>query len=85
MILFLDSFSSKISALAKNGISNGYTGAELVAICRDAALRSIEDMDNGKIEDPIICMNHLIQSIGDMKPRTSVEMLQFYESFRGRH
>jgi len=43
-----------ISALAKNSISYGYTGAELVAICRDAALRFIEEMGNGKNENPII-------------------------------
>ncbi len=80
-----NSRSSKVSALAKDSISSGYTGAELIAICRDAALRAIGDMDDGKVENPTIRMNHLIESIGDMKPRTSVEMLQFYESYRGRH
>lgn len=77
--------TSQISALASDNVSNGYSGAEIVAICRDAALHAIGEMDDGVIKKPQIHMNHLLRSINDMKPRTTKEMLQFYASFRGRH
>ena len=62
--------------------SKGYTGAEIVALCRDAALRAIGEMDEGDIDRPQVHMRHLLQSIADMKPRTTEKMLQFYDSFR---
>lgn len=73
------------SALASDELSKGYSGAEIIALCRDAALHAIGEMDDGNIDRPQICMRHLLQSINDMKPRTTKEMLKFYESFRGRH
>lgn len=73
-----------VSVLAKDDLSKGYSGAEIVAICRDAALHAIGEMDDGFIDAPQIRMQHLLRSITDMKPRTTPEMLSFYESFR-RH
>ena len=66
-------------------IASGGTGAEIIALCRDAALHAIGEMDVGIITKPQIHMKHLLMSIKDMKPRTTPEMLRFYESFRGRH
>ncbi|EJK59909.1 hypothetical protein THAOC_19814 [Thalassiosira oceanica] len=62
--------------------SKGYTGAEIVALCRDAALRAIGEMDEGDTDRPQIQMRHLLRSIADTKPRTTEKMLQFYDSFR---
>ncbi|KAL7542176.1 hypothetical protein ACHAXR_011597 [Thalassiosira sp. AJA248-18] len=73
-----------ISAVASDDISKGYSGAEIVALCRDAALHAIGEMDDGYLDRPQIHMRHLLQSIKDTKPRTTKEMLSFYESFRGR-
>jgi len=73
-----------ISALACDDISNGYSGAEIIALCRDAALHAITEMDDGYIDRPQIHMEHLIRSINDMKPRTTKEMLDFYKTFRER-
>eukprot|EP00804_Cyclotella_cryptica_P000553 CCRYP_009971-RB/>CCRYP_009971-RB protein AED:0.02 eAED:0.02 QI:1196/1/1/1/1/1/3/90/701 len=73
-----------LSVLASDEISKGYSGAEIIAICRDAALHAIGEMDDQCVT-PQICMKHLLRSMSDMKPRTTSEMLQFYESFRGRH
>ena len=74
---------SQISALSSDNVSKGYSGAEIVALCRDAALHAIGDMDDGLIDRPQIHMSHLLRSINDMKPRTTKEMLKFYSSFRG--
>jgi len=87
-----------VSTLACDKVSKGYTGAEIIALCRDAALHAIGEMDEEREEDgviiddnihiggvPQICMRHLLRSIEDMRPRTTKEMLTFYESFRGRH
>ncbi|KAL9191332.1 hypothetical protein ACHAXT_001038 [Thalassiosira profunda] len=74
-----------VSALASDEVSNGYSGAEIIALCKDAALHAIGEMDDGGIDQPQIHMRHLLRSIDDMKPRTTKEMLHFYDSFRGRH
>jgi transitional endoplasmic reticulum ATPase len=75
----------KLSVLAVDDVSKGYTGAELIAICRDAALHAIGEMNDESPDTPQICMRHLLQSIKDMKPRTTQDMLDFYKSFRGQH
>ncbi|KAL3781457.1 hypothetical protein ACHAW5_009648 [Stephanodiscus triporus] len=77
-------FQPKITALASDDLSKGYSGAEIIALCRDAALHAIGEMDDGIIDRPQIHMKHLLMSINDMRPRTTTEMLRFYESFRGR-
>ena len=90
--------TKQVSTLACDKVSKGYTGAEIIALCRDAALHAIGEMDEEREEDgviiddnihiggvPQICMRHLLRSIEDMRPRTTKEMLTFYESFRGRH
>ena len=82
---FFTLLQPKITALARDDVSKGYSGAEIIALCRDAALYAIGEMDEGIIDRPQIHMNHLLMSINDMKPRTTPEMLLFYESFRGRH
>jgi SpoVK/Ycf46/Vps4 family AAA+-type ATPase len=76
---------AKLSVLASDDISKGYSGAEIVAICRDAALHAIGEMVDGSTDTPRIRIRHLLQSIKDMKPRTTAEMLDFYKSFRGQH
>ena len=91
-ILFCDtkcSFSfvlrRQVNVLARDNISEGYSGAEIIAICRDAALHAIGEIDDGHLDMPRICMQHLFRSISDMKPRTTPEMLRLYDSCRGRH
>ena len=78
------SFDPKILALASDDVSKGYSGAEIIALCRDAALHAIGEMDEGISQRPQIHMKHLLRSVSEMKPHTSKSMLQFYESFRGR-
>jgi len=70
-----------ISKIASDDISHGYSGAEIVAICRDAALLAIGEMDDGNMEQPQIRMCHLLEAIKNLKPRTTSEMLHFYDSY----
>ena len=68
----------QLITLASDNVSIGYSGAEIVALCRDAALHAIGEMDDGIIDKPQIHMRHLLQSINNMKPRTTQKMLAFY-------
>lgn len=64
--------------------TDGYSGAELVAICRHAALYAIADTPDDN-DDPVqIQLSHLHQSISNMKPQITTQMLEFYASFRKR-
>lgn len=56
-------------------LSQGFSGAEVVAFCNDAVLYAIE-----KDED-IITMDNLEASVRKVKPQISRDMLQFYETF----
>jgi SpoVK/Ycf46/Vps4 family AAA+-type ATPase len=72
-------------------ISNGYSGAEIVAICRDAALLALEEqmIQSRTLDDcieyskmlPVITMQHLIRSIENMPKQITQEMLHFYQEF----
>lgn len=75
-------------------LSHGYSGAEIVAICRDAALLSLEEqMIYHNIENmtenttkmvPVITMQHLINAIENMPQQITQEMLNFYQEFHQR-
>ncbi len=60
-------------------ISEGYSGAEVVALCSEAALLAVEN------EETMLSRRHLIQAASKMKPQITSEMLQFYDNFRSKH
>ena len=63
-------------------ISEGFSGAEIVSICREASLFAIEECDEGNSNaDPIITMDNVIHSLEGTKRQISPEMLRFYENF----
>lgn len=70
-----------VAKIASDDISHGYTGAEIVSICRDAALLAIGEMDDGNLEPPQIRLGHMLEAIKNLKPRTTSEMLHFYDSY----
>lgn len=70
-----------LSKIASDDISHGYTGAEIVAICRDAALHAIGETDDGNVEQPQIRIQHLLEAMKNLKPRTTAQQLQFYENY----
>jgi len=72
-----------ISYLARDDISHGFSGAEIVAICRDAALLALEETDDLMAEsEPRVEMRHLLKAVDAMKKQITPEMLEFYDSFR---
>jgi SpoVK/Ycf46/Vps4 family AAA+-type ATPase len=74
-----------IPYLASDELSHGFSGAELVAICRDAALLALEESDDINAQDtPKIEMRHLVAAMEGMKRQITPEMLEFYRTFRER-
>ena len=76
----------QIPRLAKNEISGGLSGAELIGACRDAALKAMEDFEeneNSLITDPIITTEHVLTTLTDMDRQITPENLEFYASFQG--
>lgn len=70
-----------------NQISGGLSGAELIAACRDAALLAMEEyeeMEGNSSIDPVIRMDHLMQSLKGMERQITPSMLDFYASFQGK-
>ncbi|XP_049521274.1 ATPase family protein 2 homolog isoform X2 [Dermacentor silvarum] len=57
--------------------TNGYSGAEVVAVCQEAALRALEEDINAT------CIKgwHLEAALKLVQPRISPESVQFYESY----
>lgn len=75
----------KISRLVDSQVSGGLSGAELIAACRDAALLAMEEYEEMEdtLVDPIVRMDHLMQSLTSMERQITPSMLDFYASFRG--
>ena len=82
LLALLSSFA-QLSALASDEVSGGFSGAELIAVCKDAALLALEeDESTASNQMPRIHMRHLLKSAGAHKPQITPAMLDFYESFR---
>ncbi|KAH8555568.1 P-loop containing nucleoside triphosphate hydrolase protein [Umbelopsis sp. PMI_123] len=60
--------------------TEGYSGAEVVAICQEAALQAMED----DIDVQCIQQEHFMRAIQSMKKRITPEMIQFYDDFRSK-
>eukprot|EP01083_Nonionella_stella_P044607 120089_1 len=60
----------------------GYSGAEIVSICRESALFAIEDFDQNESDAELfIRMEHVIRSIRGTKKQITPAMLAFYDSY----
>lgn len=57
--------------------TKGYSGAEIHAICQEAAMYALED--NLNIES--IAWKYFDKAIANMKPRTSPELLKLYDDY----
>jgi SpoVK/Ycf46/Vps4 family AAA+-type ATPase len=70
--------------LAKDEISGGLSGAELIGACRDAALKVMEEFEeNGNsTSDPMITTEHVLTTLTEMERQITPESLEFYASFR---
>ncbi|CAG9335617.1 unnamed protein product [Blepharisma stoltei] len=59
------------------GILEGYSGAEVVLIPREAGILAITE----NLDAEVVNKNHFMQAIAKIKPRTTREEIQFYEAF----
>lgn len=64
-----------------SGKLEGYTGAEIEYICREAALVCF---DRSKGLDTEVCISDFRKSIERIKPQVKKETLDFYKNFGGR-
>jgi SpoVK/Ycf46/Vps4 family AAA+-type ATPase len=69
--------SQDVSADELGKYCEGYSGAELAGLCRDAAIRAMEECINVKE----IEMKHFVAAAKSVKPRITQEMLQFYKNY----
>lgn len=58
----------------------GYSGAEIEAICKEAALKALED----SFDIQQISMKYFEKALDLLKPRTSQELLQLYSDYENR-
>ena len=70
--------------MAKDEISGGLSGAELIGACRDAALKAMEDFEENEQNstDPIITTEHVMTALTEMERQITPENLEFYASFQ---
>lgn len=60
--------------------TDGYSGAEIEAVCKEAALKALED----SFEIDQIEMKYFVKAVDIVKPRTSPELLQLYSDYEKR-
>jgi SpoVK/Ycf46/Vps4 family AAA+-type ATPase len=56
--------------------SRGWSGAETVACCLDAAMGAIEEGCD------TLCLHHLLRCADKVKPQITEDVLEFYEIFQ---
>ena len=78
--------SFQIAYLARDDISGGLSGAELVSACRDAALLALEEHEGNEANvhcAPCIGMRHLVRAIEETERQITPDMIDFYKHFQG--
>ena len=62
-------------------ITNDYSGAEIAAICNEAALKALEDTIKTELV-PEITKTHFEYALKTIKPRINPKLLKIYEKFQ---
>jgi AAA family ATPase len=60
--------------------TSGYSGAEIEGICKEAALKALED----SFDIQQISMKYFDKALDLLKPRTSPELLELYSEYENR-
>jgi len=58
--------------------TEGYSGAEIAAVCKEAALAALEE----DLQANEVRWSHFEKALTAVKPRTSMESLKFYDKFQ---
>ncbi|EGC39638.1 hypothetical protein DICPUDRAFT_147573 [Dictyostelium purpureum] len=70
--------SNDINVEELSNLTDGYSGAEVTSICREASICAMkQDLNAKQIE-----MNHFIQAISNVKKGITKEMLNFYKQYQ---
>lgn len=59
----------------------GYSGAEIQAVCQEAALYALEE----SLDAVIVQWKHFEKALASVKPRTSPELLKLYDNYLEQH
>jgi AAA family ATPase len=59
--------------------TRGFSGAEVVAVCNEAALAAIEEGREA------VAAEHLMQAVAATKPQITPDVINFYEQFNKSH
>ena len=64
--------------------TEGYSGAELAAVCNEAALKALEEAIEGqmKADTPKITMDHFESALKTVTPRINEDLLNVYAKFQ---
>ncbi|OXA60666.1 ATPase family protein 2 homolog [Folsomia candida] len=63
------------------GSTEGYSGAELTALCHEAAMKALEDdITSQKVQNL-----HFLKALEIVKPRINKDQIQFYEQYSSSH
>jgi len=71
----------QIQRIASDEVTGGFSGAEVVAICREAALLAIEANDKDPTFESKISNELLMQAANGMNRQITPSMLDFFERF----
>ncbi|KAJ3210979.1 spermatogenesis associated protein 5 [Entophlyctis luteolus] len=59
-------------------LTDGYSGAEVVSVCQEAAMFAMEE----KPDAEAVFQKHFIEAISRVTPRITADMIEFYNHFR---
>jgi AAA family ATPase len=68
--------------------TEGYSGAELVALCREGAIAAMEELldeQGGEGGEVAVHWRHYERALSRLRPQTSAESLDFYRRFQARN
>jgi len=61
--------------------TDGYSGAEVAAICNEAALAALEE----SVTASEVTETHFETALSNLKPRISAELFSVYDKFQADH
>ena len=71
-------FEEKITLEYLTELSEGYSGAEIAQVCKEAVMNAM----NRDIDFDVITVSDFEDAFSSVKPRISKETIEFYENFK---
>jgi SpoVK/Ycf46/Vps4 family AAA+-type ATPase len=64
-------------------VTENYSGAEIMAVCNEAALKTLqESLDSCEVDSAKVTVHHFEEALTIVKPRISPSLLSIYDKFR---